>query len=367
MRRWSDRPGWGPFIAVLVLVAGVLGWSAWRTAREDGAGQRLSQSPPPARGPVRTDADAQQRAARHVLWDEARCLAQTGRTVAAHQTVHRWTDANGVAHFSDRPPATGTPRDHRVQALALDDPVALDIVARDARLPPHVTSLAVADAVAIAKVLRGVLGIRTDGGLRLTVLLAGSDAAFEQAIGQPRGRRAGVYMGARRQIVVRTQPDEARTLAVLRHEIAHALVHEWIGRLPDALNEGLAEYFEELAVQGMGGTVDTRGYAARLRTAALGGAPGMALRRLLALGYDDFHGHAEARHYTWSLGLVSALMADSDGVRALSAVLAAQRAQPCQPVDAAAVLSRRGARALEHIAERWALHLRGGSHGVRSY
>ena len=114
----------------------------------------------------------------HYRFDQAACLARTGRRLAPAPTVHRWVDAAGVVHYSDRRPESTDSRDHS-QRLADDaPPVTVTIEPVDARLPPHAISRAISDAVALGKVFKDVFDLDTGGGLALRVSLAGSDAAF---------------------------------------------------------------------------------------------------------------------------------------------------------------------------------------------
>ena len=294
----------------------------------------------------------------HSRFDQAACLARTGHRPAPAQNVHRWVDAAGVVHYSDRPPASADIRDHTRRVADDTPPVTVTIDPVEARLPPHAISRAVADATAIGKVFKDVFELDTEGGLALRVTLAGSDAAFRRAA--PRSPSAsGVYMPGARHIVVRTQSTPEHTLDVLRHEITHALVHEWIGNLPTALNEGLADYFEHFEARGMGGQVDPERYARQMLQAATPAAAEPSLAHLLGLPHRNFHAYDRSENYARSLALVSTLMSDADGRRALGAVLREQRSRPCNAVDALSLLRSNAPRGFAHLAQRWQTHQRG--------
>ncbi len=363
----QKQPRWLGHVLATVFLACVAGLAILKFGRPpsipepaaNGAPSRASEIPRAGAGTKPTY--------RHLYTDDARCLANSARGAAPEARVYRWTDAQGVAHFSDRPPADAAGDAFRVESLRDTPPLELRIEARATTLPPHVTSRALADAHGIAKVLRGVLAVETPGRLRLNVVIVGTDAAFARELGEPRGDRAGVYVGARRLILVRAQREHEGTLTVLRHEIVHALVHEWIGFLPSALNEGLAEYFEAFAAQGMGGQIDPRRYARRLQRAGLPQRSDAALRAILNAPSREFYAHARHRNYDWSLGLVSTLMSSSEGRRALAATLKAQRLDPCRPVDAAAILAREWRGGLLNLHQSWAAHAAGSALGVHSY
>lgn len=292
----------------------------------------------------------------HIRFDRQACLARTGARVPGAKAVHRWVDAKGVVHYSDRPPEGPDHQAHTLVAARDVQPVLVEISSLDAVLPVQVRDHANTDAVAIGRVFKDVLGIDTQGGLALRIVFAGTDAAFRKASGKSARSAAGVYMPGQRKIVVRTQHSSQATLAVLRHEITHALVHEWIGNLPTPLNEGLAEYFEHFSASGMGGRVDPSAYARRMRRDHEPGNVRPALTRLLQLPYESFHASRRSTHYTHSLALISTMMSEPSRRAALASALRAQRGTPCDPIDAARVLDRMWPGGLADLATAWNKH-----------
>ncbi len=292
----------------------------------------------------------------HIRFDRQACLARTGARVPEAKAVHRWVDATGVVHYSDLPPEGRDHQGHTLIAARDVQPVLVEISSLDTVLPVQVRDHATTDAVAIGRVFKDVLGIDTQGGLALRIVFAGTDTAFGKAAGKKPISASGIYKPAERMILVRTQRSDQATLAVLRHEITHALIHEWIGNLPTTLNEGLAEYFEHFAASGMGGRVDPNDYARRIRRDHASNNGRSALIRLLQLPYESFHANRRSTHYTHSLALVSTMMAEPSRRSALATVLRAQRSNPCAPVDAASVLDRAWPGGLADLAVAWNKH-----------
>lgn len=106
----------------------------------------------------------------------------------------------------------------------------------NARVPDDVTPEAI-DAL-IAEV-EGVLGLERQG--RLTVLLY-HWRPFDQVrreLGLP--AVAGFFDG---HVHVRVAPFRRRTRAVLRHELAHAVMAPAVGCAPRSVHEGVADWFE---------------------------------------------------------------------------------------------------------------------------
>lgn len=283
------------------------------------------------------------------------CLARSGSTaeVASNRSIHRWVDDAGVIHFSDQAPEAGA-REHR--QIEVTDAPAVQIDARgyDVNLPDGLQQQALIDTLAIERILREALEVGVEGNLGLKIEFIAADQAWAERAGPMATQGSiGSYSSADRTIRVRYQGDDATHFAVLRHEITHALIHEWIGRLPIALNEGLASFFEHVRASGMGAQV------------ALGRQPVEAeavdaddLVDLLAREGALFYGEGQIQRYQRALALVAVLMSDTTGRRALAAVLARQRAQPCQPVAAEVILDREYPGGLRALSDAWAAWLR---------
>jgi len=283
--------------------------------------------------------------------DSARCLARTGETVSREaQAIHRWVDAAGIVHYADRAPV-GAVREHRRIALGGLPPVSVEASGYDVNLPADVHARAVADAVAIDRVLRQVFAADDDDRLALRVVFVASAQAYERFVGEPAlARSAGAYSARERTVYVRMQGEAALTFRVLRHEIVHALVHERIGNLPTTLNEGLAGYFERFEAAGQGGRIDFSDVRARLAAAAPQD-PAAALTELLALDGPAFYRSEPERRYMQALALVAVLMRDVAGRAALGELLARQRAEPCDPIASEAVLDARYPGGLAALAD----------------
>lgn len=283
--------------------------------------------------------------------DSARCLARTGERVSREaQAIHRWVDAAGIVHYADRAPV-GAVREHRRIALGGLPPVSVEASGYDVNLPADVHARAVADAVAIDRVLRQVFAADSDDRLALRVVFVASAQAYERFVGEPAlARSAGAYSARERTVYVRMQGEAASTFRVLRHEIVHALVHERIGNLPTTLNEGLAGYFERFEAAGQGGRVDFSDVRARLAAAAPQD-PAAALTELLALDGPDFYRSEPERRYAQALALIAVLMRDTAGRAVLGELLARQRAEPCDPIASEAVFEARYPGGLAALAD----------------
>lgn len=296
------------------------------------------------------------------------CLAGTAQAARPGKVaIHRWVDDKGIVHFSDRAPV-GLTREHRLIEVAGLPSVVVKATGYDVNLPDFVSQRAVADAQAIERVLRQSLLVAGDPGLVLSIEFIASAANYARRVGSPlMAGTDGTYSSSDRTIRVRLQENDESNFQILRHEIAHALLHEHVGNLPTAINEGMAAYFERVQVSGMGAQVVLDETSESLRTAAVASDGREALVDLLARDGDDFYASGREQRYRRAFALVAVLMENPGGRRALGALLAAQRNDSCQPVEAGRLLERNYPGGLAALAADWARWMRDPVRSVQAY
>lgn len=304
----------------------------------------------------------------HAAIDAHACLAGTAAAAKPAKTaIHRWVDDKGITHFSDQAPSGPAQGYRRIDALDLP-PIVVRARGYDVNLPDDLVQNAISSAQAIERILRGTLGLEGDPGLLLDVEFIAAADAWARRIDSPAMvNSAGTYSPKDRTIHIRLQDDEPTNFLILRHEITHALMHERVGRLPTAINEGIAGYFEHLAVSGMGAQVTIADSPRSLRAARIEGDGHAELADLLAFEGADFYAGDQQQRYLRAYALVAMLMDTAPGRVALSAVLAAQRAQPCLPVKAELVLDSRYPGGLAVLARDWVAWLGNPPRSVRSW
>ncbi|HET7842818.1 MAG TPA: hypothetical protein VFL14_01610, partial [Xanthomonadales bacterium] len=193
-----------------------------------------------------------------------------------------------------------------------------------------------ADAAVVIELLRSELGVVLDRSLRLDALVVADPVAFARLRGEDAPNVAqlgGFYDAGQRRIVVRRQPRDVDTRHVLRHEAAHAILHEAIGPLPPWLDEGLAEWFGHYDVdaRGPGGAPER---LAILQPIALDERVAL-LDRVLDGKRADFDGADAPAFYAASWALVTWLMREPESRSVLRALVAAQRGSvACRAIDA---------------------------------
>ncbi len=377
------------FLIAALVVIGVTAASmhaAWRAERPTGSvlAPAAMQAPPasvPIEAAAKTStvasavmADAGEALlalgalAAHALPDPARCLADTGRAVRERPiAVHRWVDANGITHFSDSPPS-GANRQHRVIEVGGLPPIVVRARGHDVNLPHLLEQRAMADAQAIERVLREGLGVGGAPGFVLDIVFVKSPETYARFVPTPAlAGSAGAYSSRERTIYVRWQADEDLAFTILRHEITHALVHERVGSLPVAINEGLAGYFERIAVSGLGAQIVLRNAPAALRGATVSEDGADELVDLLAREPAAFYADGREVRYLHAFALVATLMSHAEGRAALAGVLAAQREDSCVPVDVPRGLDAGYPGGLAALAVAWSRWLRDPPATVHAY
>jgi hypothetical protein len=235
-------------------------------------------------------------------------------------------------------------------------------------LPPDVEHRAIVDALAVQRVFHEALGIDGPAGMSLKIVFVGNADTYGKLIGEPAlAASAGAYVPPKHTIYVRMQRDDELAFSILRHEITHALIHEWVGNLPVPVNEGLAEYFRRYRVAGMGGAIDFAADRSTLVAAAPAGDGSEALVELLALAGPDFYAADRDRRYEEAYALIALLLSTPEGAAALHDVLARQKGDPCVPVPAEQILEARYPGGLSVLAADWARFLRDPPAAVRTY
>ena len=252
------------------------------------------------------------------------CLAQAGNGMQRGGTLRRWTDDNGHTHYSDRVPPSGmaatTISAGGVQASISGDGMEPGL---DQRVQVHLAQL--------EALFTAVLGLPSRPAARLDITLVAQQEALAGLIATPlAASSSGAYVPAQQRIYLHRHEDDAAFEQILRHELAHAMVHRMVGQLPVPLNEGLAGWYQH------GGVDAPEGHAAvALQQALVDAAPDdpeQAWVDLLASESLHFHRDEREKSYLRAYALVAVLMADGSGRRTLAGIMQAQRRQPCVPV-----------------------------------
>lgn len=304
----------------------------------------------------------------HGLQDPQACLAKTGAQVRERKkAVHRWIDAAGIIHYSDQPPSADATEVRRIE-VAGAPAVTVKATGYDVNLPDQLQQRAIADTQAIERVMRSSLGVENETGLALDIVFIASAETYAQRVGSPElSNSAGAYSSREKTIHIRLQDNNDANFVILRHEITHALLHERVGHLPVTINEGLAGYFERLEVSGMGAQIAFGNARDALATAMVSNDGADELVDLLATDGPAFYAEGREARYLRAFALVAVLMSRAEGRATLAALLAAQRADSCRPVDPVPLLDAGYPGGLSGLAIDWARWLRDPPTSVQAF
>ena len=236
--------------------------------------------------------------------------------------LYKWKDSNGQQHMSDRFPKTKDYNNLTVQNLISESFFELNLDRRYSKLPAFASDRMKRDVDQIYKILTYNVGVSQLHPIRLNLKLFDSNAqfnAYKKKVAPGLGTAGGFYISRLNEATVYTGNNDQRMYDVSRHEAVHAINSGAFGRMPTWLNEGLAEYFENLAFE-----------KSMLRIVK----PNKAHLDLLAtkphpplvhyLNMDDNQWYKESKkdmHYAMGWSLVYFLMSSDDGKHFLKYML----------------------------------------------
>ena len=137
-----------------------------------------------------------------------------------------------------------------IQNLKPESFFSLNLDSRYSSLPPFASDKMKRDVNRIYKILIKSVGVSQLNPIRLNLKLFDDKGVFNRYKKQvaPRmGTAGGFYISRLNEASVYTGKNDGRMYDVTRHEATHAIVNGAFGRIPTWLNEGLAEYFEQLS------------------------------------------------------------------------------------------------------------------------
>jgi hypothetical protein len=281
-------------------------------------------------------------------------------TTPAEPSIYRWTDADGVTHFSDAQPPGAAAERYDPDTAARPAYFALNIDYRGRSSVPFFRDELTAQATGIYKILADLLGSARLRQVNLNIVLLADEAAYLQYALASTGRNlastGGFYSSATNEAVTYLYTERARTTEVSRHEATHVIATGILGIVPLWLNEGLAEYFAGLSVQGQYSQVGVRAHLLQLaRATRASGYPG-TLRDFLTLDAAGWNSAWLENHYALGWALVYFLMDSNDGHAALAALMQQMADQYCRPLNGVATLAQAypgGLAALEQQFYAW--------------
>lgn len=284
-------------------------------------------------------------------------------------TIHRWVDAEGRVHFGDRAPRASGATVYDPGIRANTEYFSLNIQYDGLGTVPFLKDRLRAEVTRIYEHLADLLGHNRLRQVALNIRIFETHDAYLSYATELSPRLAttgGFYSLERNEAATWQHADHADTLAIVRHEAMHVIASGLLGGVPIWLNEGLAEYFEALEMNGTQARVPMQvDWLALARKAIASGYPG-DLRAYFDLAANDWYALAyQPVHYALGWSLVFFLLDSDAGQNALISYLGELADHYCAPVDQISWFEHSypgGITALMTDYQRWLRHPGGQPH-----
>lgn len=287
-------------------------------------------------------------------------------TGVANAGVYQWRDAEGRVHFGDAPPEH-TPSNNLTDQYDFSLPFEIVIEGIDYRLSTAVRERLTSHVRKIFAIYKQALDIDYPQSREFRIVIYGSEAAYrryQRQVAPVLENSAGFYNSRNNQITTWGMAD-SHLLRLITHEVSHAISASHGRFVPTWLNEGLAEYFEQINVAGLGARIPVSGYwLAVLHQRGWHQKP-PDLRFILDAQHQDWYAAngPDSLSYAASWSLVWFLMDSREG-RVLIRDLLAQTHHP-ERINTSALIGTRWPGGLAGFTRDWRTWLgkASGSHG----
>ena len=270
------------------------------------------------------------------------------------QQFYRWVDSQGETHFSDQQP---DPSSSNFESIATQGQLK------------YFELLLHADKQGLSPLFRTELTIRINKAydvlstlieksllqkVKVNLWVFNQRSAYEEFQHHYAPKLSGSSSGfhsPRHNIAAAHRISDVQLLSTSVHEAVHVMNTGMFGRLPRWLNEGLAEYLEEMKVYGQAVEIAPR--VRLLRT--LGGSP-LPIVTVIESDFEDWMGTHRNSLYAHSWGLVYFLMAHDEGQSLLQKILTTSASAPCREENTIQFIERHyngGVAALQVAFTNW--------------
>jgi hypothetical protein len=268
--------------------------------------------------------------------------------------VYRWVDKDGTTHFSDSLP------DHQSAEL-LSSNLEPDFFNLKVSFPRQLAGDDLENAIsvggkAVYKIYANYMPLAMMTKASINISIHNDRESLNQF--RSRGNStvndasSGFYSWTHNQAFILRQPTTAGTYSVALHEITHAINAGNFGRTPKWYNEGIAEVFEKIKVEGTLTLIPPN----EVWLNRLGGnLKYMSLRQLLESTSEDWAGSNETTYYAnaWSLAYYLMQPANEQFMRRLQMALTKDRCKALNSIDFVEQEYPGGINALEKGWSRW--------------
>ncbi len=188
---------------------------------------------------------------------------------SAYAEVYRWKDENGRIHYSDKRPTDQNDFQTKEIKGTKASRLEVELILHGLTLNADIENTIKLSVVKIHEVYTSVVGLNLGDIPPVKIRLFDQQEEFQEfyakfANGSRSDQISGFYTSLTGEIVLYKNRSIERTLEVIAHEASHLLLsYAYDNKIPTWLNEGLAEYFELITLQGLSVNVPPNHYSDR--------------------------------------------------------------------------------------------------------
>jgi len=164
---------------------------------------------------------------------------------------------------------------------------------------------------------------------------------------------SGFYKPSLDEAVVMVQRDVSITRAIARHEATHVINSGLYGRTPVWFNEGLAEYFERLSIEGQSKKVNPSPGHMKLLREALKDGELMTPEAFLSIKGRAWREHEQNKMYAMAWSIVHFMMQDSLGRETMKLLMTHMAENYCKPVNSVTFIEQHYVGGMTEFSKRW--------------
>ncbi|RYV01645.1 hypothetical protein SOPP22_14855 [Shewanella sp. OPT22] len=264
--------------------------------------------------------------------------------------IFSWVDDNGVSHFSDKlfgDEDNIKVLDHYGIELA---PFELEITT-NRQLPTHFEKEITFGVKKVYQIVGGYIGEKHLKPVKLNLTFAHSKREYQliQSTTAPSATASQGFYSPSHNLAAIWYKNQRQAKATALHEAVHVVNSGLFGNTPRWLNEGLAEYFEDLQVKGFNAEIKPDDWYLNRSVRNI------SLNTLISDDNANWNGKIRPTMYSASHSLVYYLMSTIKGKRLATRLFKSLAKSRCQTLDINALLSTYsgGLSALEHDWKQW--------------
>ena len=270
------------------------------------------------------------------------------------QQLYRWIDSRGETHFSDQQPDSSSSNFESIATQGQLEYFELLLHPDKQGLSPLFRTELTIKINKAYDVLSTLIEKSLLQKVKVNLWVFNQRSSYEEFQHRYAPKLSGSSSGfhsPRHNIAAAHRISDTQLLSTSVHEAVHVMNTGMFGRLPRWLNEGLAEYLEEMNVYGQAVEIAPR--ARSLRT--LGASP-LSVVTVIESDFEDWMGTHRNSLYAHSWGLVYFLMADEKGQKLLQKLLTMSASAPCREENTIQFIERHydgGIEALQVAFTNW--------------